>query len=235
MVVDGVEYKGSSVSIRNGRVFVDGVEQTSAGNAARPIEIVVKGDVASVDLKSGSVHVEGNAESVKTMSGNVAVTDLVPPQSGAVANLPRLPILEGLMARDRRRAQGTYFTPRELLQETVERALAAALSGRDAAQIRRIRIFDPAVGSGAFLLEALIQRTVDLAGEAQRESALLFRMAEAFPPDEKFKRQAKLLLRLTKELHETTHELRTAAERLREGHGSARPGVVSVRRFCISQ
>jgi hypothetical protein len=30
---------------------------------------------------------------------NVAVTDLVPPQSGAVANLPRLPILEGLMAR----------------------------------------------------------------------------------------------------------------------------------------
>ena len=66
-------------------------------------------------------------------------------------------VFEGLMARDRRRAQGTYFTPRELLREAVERALAAALPGRDAASLQRIRILDPAVGSGAFLLEALLQ------------------------------------------------------------------------------
>jgi hypothetical protein len=66
-------------------------------------------------------------------------------------------VFEGLMARDRRRAQGTYFTPRELLRQTVERSLGAALAGRDAGAVRRIRILDPAVGSGAFLLEALIQ------------------------------------------------------------------------------
>jgi len=66
-------------------------------------------------------------------------------------------VFEGLMARDRRRAQGTYFTPRELLRETVDRALAAALAGREAEAVRRIRILDPAVGSGAFLLEALVQ------------------------------------------------------------------------------
>ena len=66
-------------------------------------------------------------------------------------------VFEGLMARDRRRAQGTYFTPRELLRETVERSLAAALAGRDADAVRRIRVLDPAVGSGAFLLEVLIQ------------------------------------------------------------------------------
>ena len=66
-------------------------------------------------------------------------------------------VFEGLMARDRRRAQGTYFTPRELLRETVERSLAAALAGRNADAVRRIRILDPAVGSGAFLLEALLQ------------------------------------------------------------------------------
>jgi hypothetical protein len=66
-------------------------------------------------------------------------------------------VFEGLMARDRRRSQGTYFTPRDLLRETVERTLAAALAGRDAAAVRRIRILDPAVGSGAFLLEALTQ------------------------------------------------------------------------------
>ncbi len=66
-------------------------------------------------------------------------------------------VFEGLMARDKRRGLGTYFTPRELLRETVQRALGAALEGRDAAGIRSIRVLDPAVGSGAFLLEALFQ------------------------------------------------------------------------------
>ncbi len=64
-------------------------------------------------------------------------------------------VFEGVMVRDRRRQQGTYFTPRHLLQATVGRALAAALPGRDAAAIARIRVLDPAVGSGAFLLEVL--------------------------------------------------------------------------------
>ncbi len=66
-------------------------------------------------------------------------------------------VFEGLMARDRRRTQGTYFTPRELLKATVSRSLAAALAGRGADAVGRIRILDPAVGSGAFLLEALVQ------------------------------------------------------------------------------
>ena len=64
-------------------------------------------------------------------------------------------VFEGLMVRDRRRRQGTYFTPRRLLRATVARALAAALPGRDAAALARIRVLDPAVGSGAFLLEVL--------------------------------------------------------------------------------
>jgi hypothetical protein len=66
-------------------------------------------------------------------------------------------VFEGLMARDRRRGLGTYFTPRELLRRTVERALGAALAGRDAAALKTVRVLDPAVGSGAFLLEALGQ------------------------------------------------------------------------------
>ena len=66
-------------------------------------------------------------------------------------------VFEGLMVREQRRHQGTYFTPRRLLRETVDRALAAALAGRDAAAVQRIRVLDPAVGSGAFLLEALTQ------------------------------------------------------------------------------
>ena len=64
-------------------------------------------------------------------------------------------VFEGLMARERRRHQGTYFTPRPLLEDTVGRALHEVLAGRDDAAMRRIRVLDPAVGSGAFLLEVL--------------------------------------------------------------------------------
>lgn len=66
-------------------------------------------------------------------------------------------VFEGLMAGDRRRASGTYFTPPALLRDTVEAALDAALAGRHPAACRTLRILDPAVGSGAFLLEALFQ------------------------------------------------------------------------------
>lgn len=66
-------------------------------------------------------------------------------------------VFEGLMARDRRRRSGTYFTPRHLLRDTVALALDTALPERDADALRRVRILDPAAGSGAFLLEALMQ------------------------------------------------------------------------------
>lgn len=66
-------------------------------------------------------------------------------------------VFEGLMAADRRRSSGSYYTPRELLERTVAAALGAALDGRDADATGTLRILDPAVGSGAFLLEALAQ------------------------------------------------------------------------------
>jgi len=66
-------------------------------------------------------------------------------------------VFEGLMAPGRRRSSGTYFTPRELLHETVRTALCVALDGASPEALRTIRILDPAVGSGAFLLEALTQ------------------------------------------------------------------------------
>ncbi|HXY19722.1 MAG TPA: N-6 DNA methylase, partial [Gemmatimonadales bacterium] len=66
-------------------------------------------------------------------------------------------VFEGLMVRERRRHQGTYFTPRHLLQDTVGRALDASSAARDPARLKRLRVLDPAVGSGAFLLEMLQQ------------------------------------------------------------------------------
>jgi hypothetical protein len=66
-------------------------------------------------------------------------------------------VFEGLMHEGRRRSSGTYFTPRPLLRRTVAAALRAALAGRGSNAVRSVRVLDPAVGSGAFLLEALAQ------------------------------------------------------------------------------
>jgi len=88
-------------------------------------------------------------------------------------------VFEGLMAREQRRHRGTYFTPRHLLRDVVGRALATALANRDVAAIRQIRVLDPAVGSGAFLLEVLTQleqaREVLCPGErpAERRRAIV--------------------------------------------------------------
>jgi hypothetical protein len=66
-------------------------------------------------------------------------------------------VFEGLMAPDRRRSSGTYFTPHELLRSTVAEGLRIALDAMPAESLRTLRVLDPAVGSGAFLLEALAQ------------------------------------------------------------------------------
>ena len=66
-------------------------------------------------------------------------------------------VFEGLMAESTRRDSGTYFTPRALVREIVERALSEARAGFAARPVERLRVLDPAVGSGAFLLEALHQ------------------------------------------------------------------------------
>jgi hypothetical protein len=66
-------------------------------------------------------------------------------------------VFEGLMAGRARRDSGTYFTPRSLVREIVERAIGEARGGPAPPPVERLRVLDPAVGSGAFLLEALHQ------------------------------------------------------------------------------
>ncbi len=79
-------------------------------------------------------------------------------------------VFEGLMADGRRRAAGAYYTPPSLLTEVVAAALDAALAGAGAS-VRTIRVLDPAVGSGAFLLEVLEQLDAHRAVELPREPA----------------------------------------------------------------
>src|SRR5256885_8515970 len=85
-------------------------------------------------------------------------------------------VFEGVMDPDERRVSGSFYTPAALVRELVRAGLEAVLVGRfglarDAAErwihdgqpplarrlpdLRRLRVVDPAVGSGAFLLGAL--------------------------------------------------------------------------------
>src|SRR2546426_7588261 len=85
-------------------------------------------------------------------------------------------VFEGVMDPDERRVSGSFYTPAALVRELVRAGLEAALVGRfglarDAAErwihdgqpplparipdLRRLKVVDPAVGSGAFLLGAL--------------------------------------------------------------------------------
>jgi hypothetical protein len=93
--------------------------------------------------------------------------------AGAIAPDMLGQVFEGVMAPDRRRASGTYYTPAALVHRVVDAALRALVASRvgvseeraeallvraDPAALNVLRtaaVLDPAVGSGAFLLGAL--------------------------------------------------------------------------------
>lgn len=54
-----------------------------------------------------------------------------------------------------RRQGGVFYTPEHIVAHIVDRALAPLLDGKTPEQMRRIRILDPACGSGTFLIRAL--------------------------------------------------------------------------------
>lgn len=63
---------------------------------------------------------------------------------------------EALSSKNHRRDQGVFFTPKNLVRLTVELALAPRLrDARSVSDLLDLRICDPAMGAGAFLLCAL--------------------------------------------------------------------------------
>ena len=66
---------------------------------------------------------------------------------------------ESLMSSTDRRSSGSFYTPQAIVERVTAAALDDALAGDDAqisrARIGRLRILDPACGSGAFLVHAL--------------------------------------------------------------------------------
>lgn len=85
IVVNGQTYHGTSVSIVNGKVLVDGEEVQSATQPK--IDVQLFGDVEVLETASGNVTVQGQAGAVQTVSGNVecgAVSGSVSTVSGDV-------------------------------------------------------------------------------------------------------------------------------------------------------
>lgn len=56
--------------------------------------------------------------------------------------------------RDARKSSGAFYTPRPLTAALVRRALEPLVKGRTSEDVLRLRIVDPAMGSGAFLVAA---------------------------------------------------------------------------------
>ena len=54
-----------------------------------------------------------------------------------------------------RKGSGSFYTPRPLVQDLVHHALGPAIEDKPAAAIERLRVVDPACGSGHFLVEAM--------------------------------------------------------------------------------
>ncbi|NUR56933.1 MAG: N-6 DNA methylase [Acidobacteria bacterium] len=59
-----------------------------------------------------------------------------------------------LASTGRRKATGTFYTPRSMTEYLVRRTLAPLVRGRTPDQVLALRVLDPAMGSGAFLVAA---------------------------------------------------------------------------------
>ena len=64
---------------------------------------------------------------------------------------------ESLMASRDRRGTGAFYTPQSMVANVTVAALTDVLAGATLARVERLRVLDPACGSGAFLVQVLEQ------------------------------------------------------------------------------
>lgn len=73
ITINGKTYNGNSVSIVNGRVYIDGKESLP-GEEGKEINIVVTGNIENLEVDAcQKILVTGNVGKVKTVSGDVDV------------------------------------------------------------------------------------------------------------------------------------------------------------------
>ena len=70
VTINGTTYHGNTVTIKDGKVIVDGKEVECK---EKEIHISVTGDVDTIETASGDVEVSGDANIVSSTSGDVVV------------------------------------------------------------------------------------------------------------------------------------------------------------------
>ena len=63
-------------------------------------------------------------------------------------------VYERVLEHDQRKSTGSFYTPRAMTEFLVRQTLAPVVEGRSSAEILSLRVLDPAMGSGAFLVAA---------------------------------------------------------------------------------
>ncbi len=137
------------VTAFNGRLFSP--EQATSFDRVR-----IGDEVMQRALMAVSTTQEAGAHGVRTRIG---YRDLDVEQLGAVYEhvLEYEPAAESpalQRTRDTRKATGTFYTPRAVTAYLVRHTLEPLVAGRSADDILCLRILDPAMGSGAFLVAA---------------------------------------------------------------------------------
>jgi hypothetical protein len=107
----------------------------------------------------------------------IAYGDLGVEQLGAVYER----VLDYAPGAPRRKPSGTFYTPRAMTEYLVRRTLAPLVRGKAPAAILSLRILDPAMGSGAFLVAAC-RYLAEAYEEALIAEGLLSR-ADVTPPE----------------------------------------------------
>jgi hypothetical protein len=137
------------VTAFNGRLFSP--SQSTAFDRARIADEVIGQAVVAVSSTGGPA---------RGARSRITYRDLDVEQLGAVYErlLDYEPAGDGphaLVRRgDARKASGTFYTPRAVTAFLVRRTLEPLVRGRSAGDILRLRLLDPAMGSGAFLVGA---------------------------------------------------------------------------------
>ncbi|MFZ5439848.1 MAG: Eco57I restriction-modification methylase domain-containing protein [Myxococcota bacterium] len=161
--------------------------------ALRPAHVMVNLD--ALLAKKGKARLEAlKEEAGAELSGNAAkavqaadsVEDLVAALERRLSPFTKQPLPKGSLylqpGRERRRS-GSHYTPRSLTEPIVRTTLEPMLKGLGPnplpRQIVGLKVCDPAMGSGAFLVEAC-----RYLGKALEESWSRHRMTPPVPPDE---------------------------------------------------
>jgi hypothetical protein len=131
----------------NGRLFAPGhavvLERTRIDDGVMAAAIMAVGTTASSGSRTRISYTDLDVEQVGAVYERVLDYE---PTGASASPLAR--------TGDARRSTGSFYTPRSVTSFLVRRALEPLIRDRTAAQILELRVLDPAMGSGAFLVAA---------------------------------------------------------------------------------